>query len=330
MRLLACVLVLSACGSGAGSSVDAPGPSSTLRVTLRGHGLLWIAAPSTRITCESATCTRDIPIGDSWFAGGLDLAAYTDVTKDQWLVSALLVDGQPYGDPGSDTLRTTLTSPGDRVVDATFIPLEPCTPTAAPPDPPTIDGCFFGEAAAPTTEICAFGSASGSTVLVGGRGLGNAQGASGDPSGACVWIGTTRVNTILAGVSAANDIETFAITAPSSVGLGPNVVTDLTLTGAGSKPLSIVQLPAPEITSLSPTTAPTSGGVTITISGTNLDHALYVNIFGSRALTFALVTSRSPTSAQFTIPPRLPADTYAIGVVNACASSATTVPLTLN
>jgi hypothetical protein len=120
------------------------------------------------------------------------------------------------------------------------------------------------------------------------------------------------------------------VTIPPGGPLGPTILLDRTLAGAGSSPLTIVQAPPPNPQALSPSSTKAATAATITITGTDLGSTVYVTISGSLVLTAATTSNTSATSAQFTLPPDLIADTYTIGVVGLCGSSPTTLALTLN
>ena len=78
---------------------------------------------------------------------------------------------------------------------------------------------------------------------------------------------------------------------------GSNTGTDYTFTmGSGAQLASLDVYDAPTVTSISPTTGPTAGGTSVTITGTNLTGATSVN-FGSEAATEVTVVDATTVTA---------------------------------
>ncbi len=90
------------------------------------------------------------------------------------------------------------------------------------------------------------------------------------------------------------------ITATAPPGTGTTNVTVTTPNGTSNPlPYTYTTTPAPTITTLNPTSGPTSGGNTVTITGTNLASATQV-LFGTNPAT---ILTNTPTQITATAPP---------------------------
>jgi len=133
----------------------------------------------------------------------------------------------------------------------------------------------------------------GGTVTISGDNLTGATGV--DFGGAAA--------TILSGSD-----DTVAVTVPGVGGAGDRNVTVTTPGGTSAQVLTYTYVAAPTVTSLLPANGPTSGGTTVTITGTDLSAAT-VTLGGVPVTTSA----NTATSIEFTTGPKA-SGTYAVDV----------------
>ncbi|WP_432251814.1 IPT/TIG domain-containing protein [Streptomyces sp. HNM1019] len=167
--------------------------------------------------------------------------------------------------PGSGTARVTVTGPTGTSTQNVFFTyttvMAPALTTLSPTSGPTTGG---------------------NTVTITGTNLTNAT---------QVLFGTTPA-TILT-----NTPTQITTTAPTGTG---TVNVTVTTTNGTSNPLpyTYTTTPTPTLTTLNPTTGPTTGGNTVTITGTNLTNATQV-LFGT---TPATILTNTPTQITTTAP----------------------------
>ncbi|MCQ6247023.1 IPT/TIG domain-containing protein [Streptomyces malaysiensis] len=166
--------------------------------------------------------------------------------------------------PGTGTTNVTVTTPG-----GTSNPLSYTYVTTPAPTITTLS-----PSSGPTTG--------GNTVTITGTNLTGATQVLFGPTPATILTNTPT-----------------QITATAPPGTGTVNVTVTTPAGtSNSVPYTYAAVPAPTITSLSPTNGPTTGGNTVTITGTNLTGATQV-LFGA---TPATILTNTPTQITVTAP----------------------------
>ncbi len=139
----------------------------------------------------------------------------------------------------------------------------------------------------------------GTTVTITGTGFAAAPG-----TGAVRFGATTATYTI-------NSNTQITATAPAgSAGTVDVTVTTVGGTSATSAADQFTYVPAPTVTSISPTSGPTSGGTTVTITGTNFSGATAVTFGGTAASGFTVnsntqITATAPAQAAGTIDVRV-------------------------
>ncbi len=139
----------------------------------------------------------------------------------------------------------------------------------------------------------------GTTVIITGTGFAAAPG-----TGAVRFGATTATYTI-------NSNTQITATAPAgSAGTVDVTVTTVGGTSATSAADQFTYVPAPTVTSISPTSGPTSGGTTVTITGTNFSGATAVTFGGTAASGFTVnsntqITATAPAQAAGTIDVRV-------------------------
>jgi formylglycine-generating enzyme required for sulfatase activity len=122
----------------------------------------------------------------------------------------------------------------------------------------------------------------GTTITLTGT---NLTGATGVTVGGMAATGLTVVNATTitavapAGTAGARDV---AVTTPGGTGTLPNAFTYV--------------VPAPTLASVAPTSGPTTGGTTITLTGTNLTGATSVTVGGVAATSVSVVSSTTVTA----------------------------------
>ncbi|HEY6294241.1 MAG TPA: IPT/TIG domain-containing protein, partial [Streptosporangiaceae bacterium] len=173
--------------------------------------------------------------------------------------------------PGKGKVTVTVTTPGGTATAGSFS-------YNAPPPPPTPAPVVTGISPSSGT------TAGGTSVTISGKNLSSATGVSfGGKAGSITADSST------------------SITATSPAGSGTVNVT-VTTKGGTSATSSADQFtyktPAPTVSSVSPTSGPTGGGTSVTISGQNLSGATGVS-FGSTAAT---INSDSSTAITVTSP----------------------------
>jgi hypothetical protein len=171
--------------------------------------------------------------------------------------------------PGKGSVTVTVTTSGGTATAGTF------KYTAPPPPPPTPAPSLTGisPSSGPTTG--------GTSVTISGKNLSGATGVSfGGASGSITADSST------------------SITATSPAGSGTVNVTVTTKGGTSNAERFTYTTPAPQITGISPSSGPTAGGTSVTISGKNLSGATGVSFGGSGAT----VTADSSTSITVTDP----------------------------
>ncbi|MCJ8055281.1 putative Ig domain-containing protein [Shinella curvata] len=135
----------------------------------------------------------------------------------------------------------------------------------------------------------------GTTVIITGTGF-----AAANPTGA-VKFGATNAtytinsNTQITATSPANSAGTYDITVTTVGGTSATTAGD-----------QFTYVPAPTVTSVSPTAGPTAGGMSVTITGTNLSGATGVTFGGTAASWFTVlngttITATSPAGAVGTV-----------------------------
>jgi hypothetical protein len=185
----------------------------------------------------------------------------------------------------SDTSITATSPAGTGTVDITVTVPGAGTSTTntndhytytAPPPAPAVTGV------SPTSGP----TAGGTTVTITGTNL----------------TGATAVNFGTASATNVTVVNDTTVTATSPAGTGTVDIT-VTVPGAGTSTTNTndhytytAPPPAPAVTSVSPTSGPTAGGTTVTITGTNLTGATAVN-FGTASATNVTVVSDTTVTA---------------------------------
>ncbi|MBO9534844.1 MAG: IPT/TIG domain-containing protein, partial [Solirubrobacteraceae bacterium] len=93
-----------------------------------------------------------------------------------------------------------------------------------------------------------------------------------------------------------NDDSTITATAPAGTGTQNVSVTTPLGTSANTAADDYTYVPAPTVTSLSPSTGPTAGGTSVTITGTNFTGASAVTFGGTNATSYTVVNSTTITA----------------------------------
>ncbi|MEU1850426.1 IPT/TIG domain-containing protein [Streptomyces sp. NPDC019990] len=109
--------------------------------------------------------------------------------------------------------------------------------------------------------------AGGNTITLSGTGLSTATSVS--------FGGVTATPTV-------NSDSSLSVTVPAGAAAGP-VAVSVTTAGGTNNGLTYTYVDAPTITSLTPTSGPTSGGTAVTITGTGLDSTESVTFDGAPA-----------------------------------------------
>ncbi|AYV46331.1 hypothetical protein CFHF_15635 [Caulobacter flavus] len=148
----------------------------------------------------------------------------------------------------------------------------------------------------------------GTTVIITGTGFSAASPTGAVKFGATNATYTINSNTQITATSPANAAGTYDVT-----------VTTVGGTSATSAADQFTYVAAPTVTSISPTAGPTTGGTTVTITGTNLSGATAVT-FGATAATGFTVDSATQITATA---PANSAGTYDIRVTTVGGTSAT-------
>ncbi|KAF1056971.1 MAG: hypothetical protein GAK34_00041 [Delftia tsuruhatensis] len=125
----------------------------------------------------------------------------------------------------------------------------------------------------------------GTTVTITGTGFSTAPGTGAVRFGAATATYTVNSNTQITATAPAGSAGTVDVT-----------VTTVGGTSATSAADQFTYVPAPTVTSISPTSGPTSGGTTVTITGTNFSGATAVT-FGATAATGFTVNSATQITA---------------------------------
>ncbi|WHU02967.1 IPT/TIG domain-containing protein [Sphingomonas sp. NIBR02145] len=151
-------------------------------------------------------------------------------------------------------------------------------------------------------------TAGGTTVTITGTGF-----AAANPTGAVKFGATTATytinsNTQITATSPANSAGTYDITVATPGG-----------TSATSAADQFTYIPAPTITSISPTAGPTGGGTSVTITGTNFTGVTAVTFGGTAATGFTFVNATTITATS----PAGSAGTVDIRVTTSGGTSAT-------
>ena len=125
----------------------------------------------------------------------------------------------------------------------------------------------------------------GTTVTITGTGFAAAPGTGAVRFGAATATYTVNSNTQITATAPAGSAGTVDVT-----------VTTVGGTSATSAADQFTYVPAPTVTSISPTSGPTSGGTTVTVTGTNFSGATAVT-FGATAATGFTVNSATQITA---------------------------------
>ena len=149
-------------------------------------------------------------------------------------------------------------------------------------------------------------AAGGTTVIITGT-----EFLAADPTGA-VKFGATNATYVV------NSNTQITATAPAGTGTVDVTVTTLAGTTPTSAADQFTYVPAPAVTSLSPTSAPLTGGTTVTISGTNFSGATAVT-FGGTNVAFVVDSNTSITVTS----PAATVGTVDVTVTTAGGTSAT-------
>jgi hypothetical protein len=130
--------------------------------------------------------------------------------------------------------------------------------------------------------------AGGNTITLSGTGLSTATSVS--------FGGITATPTV-------NSDSSLSVTVPAGTAAGP-VGVSVTTAGGTNNGLTYTYVDVPTVTSLTPTSGPTSGGTAVTITGTNLDTTDSVTFDGTpapfsviNATTLSAVTPPGTTGA---------------------------------
>jgi hypothetical protein len=114
-------------------------------------------------------------------------------------------------------------------------------------------------------------------------------------------------------------------TSPAAAGAGPVSVSVTNLGGTGTEPTAFTYVAAPAVTSVTPSSGPTSGGTTVTITGTDFSAATAAVKFGSTAAASFTVTS--PTTIKAVTKPHA-AGTVGVSVTTASGAAGKTTVFT--
>jgi DNA-binding beta-propeller fold protein YncE len=198
---------------------------------------------------------------------------------------------------GTDVVKVNL-GPSMSVEETISVPSAPSTLAISPTAPyvytansADLQGrtvskiAIIGSTPAPTVSGLSSTSgplSGGGTVTISGDNLTGATGVS---------FGGTAA-TILSGSD-----DTVAVTVPAAGSAGARNVTVTTPGGTSTQSAPYTYLAAPVVTSMLPSSGPTSGGTVVTITGTDLSGAT-VDIGGTQAAT----TANTGTSLAFTTP----------------------------
>ncbi|WP_339959063.1 IPTL-CTERM sorting domain-containing protein [Delftia acidovorans] len=139
----------------------------------------------------------------------------------------------------------------------------------------------------------------GTTVIITGTGFAAAPGTGAVRFGATTATYTINSNTQITATTPAGSAGTVDVTVSTVGG-----------TSATSAADQFTYVPAPTVTSISPTSGPTSGGTTVTITGTNFSGATAVTFGGTAASGFTVnsntqITATAPAQAAGTIDVRV-------------------------
>ena len=167
---------------------------------------------------------------------------------------------------------------------------------------PTVAADQFTYVAAPSvTSISptAGPTGGGTTVIITGTGFAAAPGTGAVRFGATTATYTINSNTQITATTPAGSAGTVDVTVSTVGG-----------TSATSAADQFTYVPAPTVTSISPTSGPTSGGTTVTITGTNFSGATAVTFGGTAASGFTVnsntqITATAPAQAAGTIDVRV-------------------------
>jgi large repetitive protein len=127
----------------------------------------------------------------------------------------------------------------------------------------------------------------GTTVTITGTGFAAAPGTGAVKFGAANATYTINSNTQITATSPANSAGTYDITVATPGG-----------TSATSAADQFTYIPAPTITSISPTAGPLGGGTTVTITGTNFTGVTAVTFGGTSASGFTFVNATTLTATS--------------------------------
>ncbi len=151
-------------------------------------------------------------------------------------------------------------------------------------------------------------TAGGTTVTITGTGFAAAPGTGAVKFGATNANYTINSNTQITATSPANAAGTYDVTVATPGG-----------TSATSAADQFTYIPAPTITSISPTAGPTGGGTSVTITGTNFTGLTAVTFGGTAASGFTFVNATTITATS----PAGSAGTVDIRVTTGGGTSAT-------
>ncbi|WP_263120609.1 IPT/TIG domain-containing protein [Cellulomonas sp. RIT-PI-Y] len=288
-----------------GTSVTATTPPGTagtvdVGVTLPGldgtlpDGYLYLAPGSATITGLTPT-SGPVAGGTTVVITGTGLATTTSVTFG---TGQATIVGQP-----TDTSLTVRTPPGPvGPVDVTVT-----NAVGATPAPNAYTYLDDGSGATFTGLTPTSGPTSGGTsVVISGTGLGGATG---------VTIGGTPATV----TAVAPDGTSITVTTPPSETAGPRAV--VVTFPAGTRPAGTFTYVAPAVSGVSPGVGPTTGGTTVTVTGSDLGATTEV-LFGGVPGT-GLVVAPDGTSLTVVAPPH---SAGAVDVTLVAPGADTTVP----
>lgn len=277
LGLIGCATVVTACGGDA-----------SLHVVVAGTGTVTVVGPGAD-AFSSVTCTD--AAGCEYDVDGLDTGVPVHVAIDtygaaDWLAAALRIDGRVWTEGAAVSLEAApVLDSGDHRLEVTFVTLPACPTLPVTTEVPLITRA--------PRELCA-----GHDVTVIGSGLAPPTGCPYPPKchpTACFTVGTQLVDPVWG-----DDTQLMGTLPP---GTGTLAVAARTSAGRATVDVSVISVPAPQPTSLSPwVVAP---GDVVTIAGEELDHVRAVSIYGAGNPESATVpvTVDSPTRAHFTAPP---------------------------
>ncbi|KAJ5661421.1 uncharacterized protein N7477_009037 [Penicillium maclennaniae] len=256
------------------NAVVPPGPSAGGVVDVLVTGPSGTSAPGTTYTYTAAptpTITALTPASGSASGGntvtitGSNLSGATGVTFNGTPASSFTIASptqvNAVAPPGTaGTASVVVTAPAGASTGFNYTYVATPTPTAV----------------FPTTDV----TAGGNTIAITGT---NLLGTTG------VKFGTTPA----ASFTVIDDTEVDAVTPPHIVSTVP---INITTSGGTDSSLSFSFQPSPVIASITPTSGPTAGGTTVTITGAGLINTLDV-FFGTTAATAFTVISDNTVTA---------------------------------